>query len=66
MEKVVQIKANIEQKCTDEAGTEGLPMSVIDTTALYDIAICYEAMYDKLLEEELIVAGYPKSTNATH
>jgi hypothetical protein len=62
-EQVTQIKGLIESKCTDRIGPESLPMSVIPTDVLYDIAACYEAMYEKLLEEELLVAGYPKSTN---
>lgn len=63
LEQVTQIKSVIESKCSETVGPESLPMSVIPTEVLYDIAACYEAMYDKLLEEELLVAGYPKSTN---
>ncbi len=62
-QQVTQIKTVIESKCSDKIGPESLPMSVVPTEVLYDIAACYEAMYEKLLEEELLVAGYPKSTN---
>lgn len=62
-EQVIQIKGLIEAKCDEQNGPESLPMSVIPTDVLYDIAACYEAMYEKLLKEELLVAGYPKSTN---
>lgn len=65
-EIVAQVKSNIEQKCTEEIGPESLPVSIIPTHVLYDIAACYEAMYNKLLDEELIVAGYPKSTKQIH
>lgn len=66
LEIAAQVKSNIEQKCTEEVGPESLPLSVIPTHVLYDIVSCYEAMYDKLLEEELIVAGYPKSSKQIH
>lgn len=66
LEKAIQVKDNIEQKCGTTLIPEQLPMSIIPTNVLYDIAICYEAMYDKLLEEELIVAGYTKSTKSYH
>ena len=65
-EIVTQIRAKIEERCSEEIGPEGLPMSIVPTDMLYDIAACYEAMYVKLLDEELIVAGYPKSTNKSH
>ena len=63
---VSQIRFKIEERCSEEVGPEGLPMSIVPTDMLYDIAACYEAMYMKLLDEELLVAGYPKSTNKTH
>lgn len=63
LEKAVQIKGKIDESCGLELNPEDLPMSVVPTNILYDIAICYEAMYEKLLEEELIVSGYPKSSN---
>lgn len=66
LEKAIQVKENIEARCTEDVNPQDLPMSIIPTAVLYDIAICYEAMYDKLLEEELIVAGYPKSSKSYH
>jgi hypothetical protein len=38
-----------------------LPMSMLPTHILYELTACFEAMYDKLLDEDLIVSGYPKS-----
>lgn len=63
---VSQIKFKIEERCSEETNPQDLPMSIVPTDMLYDIAACYEAMYMKLLDEELLVAGYPKSTNKTH
>ena len=65
-ELVSQIKFKIEERCSETTGPDELPMSVVPTDILYDIAACYEAMYIKLLDEELLVAGYPKSTNQSH
>lgn len=65
-EKSIQIKSNIEDKCDDNTGPENLPQSVIPTNILYELVACYEAMYEKLLEEQLLVCGYPKSHNLYH
>ena len=66
LEKTLQLKNKIDEHCGDEFNAEDLPMSIIPTEIIYDIAICYEAMYEKLLEEELLVAGYPKSSKSYH
>lgn len=62
-EKVVQISGKIEE-LTDEQVEEP---SVIPTEILYEIAVCYEAMFHALLDEHLLQAGYPKSDKSkTH
>lgn len=67
LERVSQIKHTIEARCVEEkVGPDMLPMSIVPSDVLYDIAACYEAMYDKLLDEELLVAGYSKQTNTYH
>lgn len=66
LEKALQLKNKIDEHCGIEFNPEDLPMSIIPTEIVYDIAICYEAMYEKLLEEELLVAGYPKSSKSYH
>lgn len=66
-QKVVQISKKIEDKCEEEQKPPYLlDRSVIPTDVLYDIVACFESMYEKLLDEELIQAGYPKSTNTQH
>lgn len=64
LERVVQIAEVIEKRAADTDSP--LPESVIPTEILYDIAVCYEAMYNKLLDEELTVAGYHKSNSTYH
>jgi hypothetical protein len=67
LEQTNQLITKIEELCGDDTGPKDLPMSMIPTDILYNIAVCYEAMYDKLLDEDLLVAGYPKSNSTkTH
>jgi hypothetical protein len=66
LQSSLQLKDLIEEKCGTELTPEELPMSVVPTEMLYDIVICFEAMYEKLLNEELLVAGYPKSSKSYH
>lgn len=62
LQKVIQIKAKIEEHAEEnQAGPASMPSSVIPTDVLYDITSCFAAMYDKLLDRELLEAGYPKT-----
>jgi hypothetical protein len=65
-QKAVQISGKIEEKCNDEVSPDMLPESLIPTDMLYDLTSCFEAMYDKLMEEELVTAGFPKSSKTNH
>lgn len=67
-QQVIQLKDKVEQKCIEqEQSPEELPMSIVPTHIMYNIAACYEAMYEKLLSEELLVAGYtPKASKSYH
>jgi hypothetical protein len=65
-ERVIQIAARIEDACSQNVQPENLPMSLVPTDVLYDIAVCYHAMYNKLLDESLIQNGYPKTTTKKH
>ena len=67
-EQVLQIKTRIENACI-ESGIEptDLPMSAVPSHILYDISVCYLALYQKTLENDLISSGYPsKLTNTIH
>lgn len=43
-----------------------LPPSLIPTHQLYEIALCYTALYELLQEEHLIKSGNIKSTSNLH
>jgi len=67
LQKVVQIRDTIEKQCYEkQINPENLPMSMLPSNVLFDMAVCYEAMYDKLMEEELVVCGYPRSSPTYH
>jgi hypothetical protein len=59
LERVIQLQTKIEEKLEGNE-IEDLPMSMIPTHIIYELAVCYEAMYDKLVDEQLIAEGYPK------
>ena len=66
-EDVLQMLAKIEEQCTEhQVPPEALPNSLLPTEVLFNICVCLQHTYDKLLEHELLVAGYPKSTKSTH
>jgi hypothetical protein len=66
-QQTIQIKDKIEERCGDTLLPSNLPTSAISTDTLYNIVSCYEAVYDKLLEHELLTAGYsPKSIKSYH
>jgi hypothetical protein len=66
-QKAIQISAKIEAKCVEEDKPPYLlDRSIVPTDVLYDITACFETMYQALLDEELIQAGYPKSINTQH
>lgn len=65
-EVAMEIKDGIEQALPPGAGPEHLKVTAISTATLYDLVSCYEAMYESLLNEELITHGYPTQTNRTH
>ena len=66
-QQAIQIKEKIEELCGDDKNPEELPHSAVPTHVLYTVMACYEAMYDKLLEEDLLQAGFsPKSSKSYH
>lgn len=63
----VQIASKIEESCEDKnIPPYQMPKSVVPTDVLYDLVVSFEAMYNKLLEEELIQAGFPTSHKLNH
>ena len=66
-QQAIQVRSKIEDHCVDGVALESLPISAIPTHHLYNLVSCFEAVYDKLLEEELLTAGYsPKSSKSYH
>lgn len=67
LERVLQFKNQIENVAlATNTELQALPNSILPTYTFYEMLLCYEAMYDKLLEEELITLGYSKSTTTQH
>lgn len=66
--QAIQVKDKIEELCNEnQTPVAMLPDSVIETATLYTILSSYEAMYDKLLEEDLISSGFSsKSSKQYH
>ena len=66
-QQAIQVKEKIEELCGDKLNPEDLPNSAVPTDTLYTVMACYEAMYDKLLEEDLLQAGWStKSSKSYH
>lgn len=62
LEKAMQVKLGIHDMCfTNKTNPKDLPPSIVPTEVLYDICSCYEALFEKLLKNDLLSAGYPKS-----
>lgn len=62
LKTALQIKAQVEDICaTNKVSPYQLPYSVVPTADLFDMAACYVAMYDKLLEQSLLLTGNLKA-----
>lgn len=57
------MEAMEEAKVSD---IELMPPSVVPTSLLYEVAVCYDIMYNMLVDKELLSAGSPKSNNTFH
>lgn len=60
-----QIQANISEIAvkTGTHALSNLPPSTLPTQTLYELCLCYEAMYNKLMEYDLLTTGNIKSTS---
>jgi hypothetical protein len=62
-----KIETVLESMTDKETTLDQLPPSLVPTELLYDIAICYSAMYELLEKEQLIKSGnLAKSTKTLH
>lgn len=67
-QQALQIKQTIEHKCIEnQIDVADMPHSVLETNHLYTLAAAYEAVYRKLLDEELLHCGFlPKPSKSIH
>lgn len=66
LKKVTQITYTVDAKCGDSITPKDLPVSLVPTDILYDICVCFDTLYQKLLTEELIMLGHPSQTKTMH
>lgn len=58
----IQIKSKITQICIEHNATpQQLPHSLVPTDHLYDLAVAYEALYQKVLDYDLAKTGNLKT-----
>lgn len=58
----LQIKENIEVMSQENRlETQYMPPSLVPTQYFYDIVACFDAMYNMLLERDLVMTGNLKS-----
>ena len=67
-QQALQIKQTIEHTCIEnQIDVTDMPHSVLETNHLYTLATAYEAVYRKLIDEELLKCGFlPKAPNSYH
>lgn len=66
LKTAIQIKAKIHEIALQNGlDIVNVPQSLVPTSTLYDLIVCYEAMYNKLLDYDLIKTGNHK-TNKTN
>lgn len=64
-EKIETLLVEVRNRGT-EIDIDQLPDSLVPTETLYNITLCYEAMFEILKDEDLIKSGNPKSTSNLH
>lgn len=64
LKTVIQIRAKIQEIAIESRTTiPNIPQSLVPTSVLYDLTVCYEAMYNKLLDLDLLETGNLKTPN---
>lgn len=60
-----QIQAGVDALAinTEAQSLNDLPPSLVPTHALYELCLCYEMLYNKALEHDLLSTGNIKSTS---
>ena len=69
LEKLLQMRQSIisiYQSTEAAAKITDLPDSLLPTAMLLDITVCYEVMYNKLIEDGLLKTGNHKANKNLH
>jgi len=54
----IQMRAKINEIAIEnKVPINSVPQSLVPTSILYDLIVCYEAMYNKLLDNDLVKTG---------
>ena len=62
LKTATQIKTKIQEIAVEtKTSIHDIPQSLVPTSILYDLIVCYEAMYNKLLDSDLIRIGNSKT-----
>lgn len=66
LKHAIQIKENIEHLAVEsQTQPYDMPPSLVPSDLLYNLAICFQAMYTDVLERDLAATGNPR-TNYTN
>ncbi len=66
---MLQIQAKLEAILHSNSGISDLsqlPQSLLPTELLYNITLCYEVMYNALLDSSLLKDGHVKTQDTIH
>lgn len=64
LKTAIQIRAKIQEIALEtKVPIPQVPQSLVPTSVLYDLTVCYEALYNKLLELDLLETGNFKQPN---
>lgn len=69
LEKLLQMRATILtvlENSQEMASIKDMPDSMLPTSLLYDISVCYELLYEKALEQGLLKIGAHKASKHLH
>jgi hypothetical protein len=62
LKHAIQIKQNIEHLAIDsQTQPYDMPPSLVPSDMLYNLAICYFALYEEILARDLVANGNPKT-----
>ena len=58
LKTAIQIRTKIQEIAIESKTTiVNVPQSLVPTSILYDLTVCYEALYNKLLDLDLLETG---------